>query len=333
MLSRPFSSYHRKFLLYLGLCLIFFVILLHLTRKSYYIPSTSFYSRENKIVVFNRIPKTGSTSVVRIFESLSDRNNFHVYRLAIFNPLQFLSPLGHKAFINEISSISRYTNLLVHGHFYYLNFDRFGIGDNHVYINILRDPLDRLVSKYYFIRFGDDHRPNTRRRRMTNDTLQHQTFDECVETHGEDCNPKLLWTQIPFFCGTAAYCHIPGNHEALESAKRRLVEDYLLVGVLDYFNEFMELLSNLLPNYLNGIEETKNLQIDGHPMWHLRSTRMKAPVKRKTRQFFQNNTIWRMEQSFYEFAKSEFTSRFQFYRSSLPFDANRWRQSTFIRAL
>lgn len=200
MLNRPFSSliHHRKFLFYCGLCFISILILLHFTQKSFYIPSSFFSSKGNKIVVFNRIPKTGSTSVVRIFESLSARNNFRVYRLAIFNPFQFLNPLEHKAFINEISSISRYTNLLVHGHFYHLNFNRFGIGHDYVYINILRDPLDRLVSKYYFIRFGDDHRPNTHRRRMTNDTLQHQTFDACVETFGGDCNPKLLWVQVKF---------------------------------------------------------------------------------------------------------------------------------------
>ncbi|KAM3173880.1 hypothetical protein ACTXT7_011687 [Hymenolepis weldensis] len=301
--------------------------------RSFLIPSDHLNSNDGKIVVFNRIPKTGSTSVVRIFETLSRRNNFRVYRVAIFNPVQFLNPLAHKALIDKISSISHYSNLIVHGHFYHLNFHQFGHGHDLVYVNILRDPLERLVSKYYFIRFGDDHRPNTHRRRMTNDTLLHQTFDECVETQGEDCNPRLIWVQIPFFCGTASYCRIPGNPEALETAKHRLVKDYLLVGVLEFFNEFMELLSNLLPSYLNGIEGTKDLQIDGHPLWHLRSTRKKFPIQLKTRQIFQNDTIWRMEQSFYEFAKLEFISRYKIYRSSLPFDAANWQQSILIRAV
>nr|CUU98850.1 hypothetical transcript [Hymenolepis microstoma] len=262
-----------------------------------------------------------------------NRNKFRVYRVAIFNPKQFLNSLVHKTFTNEISSISHYSKLLVHGHFYHLNFNQFGLGRDLVYINILRDPLERLVSKYYFIRFGDDHRPNIHRSRMTNDTLQYQTFDDCVQTQGEDCNPKLLWVQIPFFCGTASYCRISGNPEALETAKRRLVEDYLLVGVLEFFDEFMELLSNLLPNYLDGIEKTKGLQIDGHSLWHLRNTRNKSPTRLKTRQVFQNNTIWRMEQSFYEFAKSEFISRYKLYRSSLPFDAINWQKSALIRAV
>lgn len=188
--------YHRRARFYIGIFALSFLIFLHLSRRSFLIPSGRLNSNNGKIVVFNRIPKTGSTSVVRIFETLSRRNNFRVYRVAIFNPLQFLNPLAHKALIDKISSISHYSNLIVHGHFYHLNFNQFGHGRDLVYVNILRDPLERLVSKYYFIRFGDDHRPNTHRSRMTNDTLLHQTFDECVETQGEDCNPRRIWVQV-----------------------------------------------------------------------------------------------------------------------------------------
>ncbi|VDK20636.1 unnamed protein product [Taenia asiatica] len=289
-------------------------------------------SKTYNVVVFNRVPKTGSTSVVRIFEALSERNDFRVYRLAIFNPNQFLNPLSHKAFVDAVRVISQHSKLLVHGHFYYINLRRYGATTDYVYINCLRNPLERLVSKYYFMRFGDDHRPNTQRRRMTNQSLQMQTFEECVEEGGDDCDPKRLWVQIPFFCGSAAYCDIPGNPEALQTAKRRLIEDYLLVGVLEYFNEFMELLAHLIPDYLTGIEQTKNVRIGGHPLWHLRRTKSKMQIQQKTLKAFQNNTIWWMEEEFYEFAKSEFLSRYQRYKYS-SFDQVNWRTSVFIRAV
>lgn len=199
MLRRMFANANcsRRAFLFFCVCGVLLVLFLNLSQQPIKsVTQDPILSKSHKVVVFNRVPKTGSTSVVRIFETLSERNNFSVYRIAIFNPNQLLNPLSHKAFVDEIRAISHHSKLLVHGHFYYINLRRYGATIDYVYMNCLRNPLERLVSKYYFMRFGDDHRPNTRRRRMTNDSLQMQTFEECVEGGGEDCDPKHLWVQV-----------------------------------------------------------------------------------------------------------------------------------------
>lgn len=126
-----------------------------------------------------------------------------------------------------------------------------------LYINIIRKPLDRLVSYYYFLRYGDDYRPHLVRHR-SGDTM---TFDECVKQKKPDCDVKNMWLQIPFFCGHAAECFEPGSEWALEQAKRNLVNEYFLVGTTEDLSDFIDMLELSLPRLYQGEFSAEDLRI------------------------------------------------------------------------
>ena len=70
---------------------------------------------------------------------------------------------------------------------------RVGVDLSPVYINMVRAPLARLVSHYYFLRYGDDVLVDKVRARDGDTT----TFDECVADQlSQDCDPKRMWLQV-----------------------------------------------------------------------------------------------------------------------------------------
>lgn len=167
-----------------------------------------------------------------------------------------------------------------------------------LYINLIRKPLDRLVSYYYFLRYGDDYRPHLSRHRKGENT----TFDECVKLKKPDCDPKNMWLQVPFFCGQYAECFVPGSRWALEQAKRNLVNEYFLVGMTEELESFIEMLELSLPRLFNGAMEF----FIKSKVLHLRKTKGKIDPLPITEAKIKESLVWKMEDEFYNFAHEQF---------------------------
>lgn len=268
--------------------------------------SSSSSSSDDLVVIYNRVPKTASTSFVGVAYDLCSRNKFHVLHVNVSRNRYTLSLQDQLRFARNVTSWKEKKPAFYHGHLAFLNFDRLpgwrggggGEVDNPVYINVIRRPLDRLVSYYYFLRYGDDFRPYLKRKRMGDKA----TFDECVLKGGQDCAPENLWLQIPFFCGHVSACWQPGNAWALEQAKRNLVSKYLVVGVTEELESFVQLLEITLPRFFKGAAK---LYASGKKS-HLRKTANKKDPSPETVEQIQASDIWKMENEFYEFALDQF---------------------------
>jgi len=264
--------------------------------------STSTISRSNDvseapIVIYNRVPKTGSTSMMNVVYELYGKNMFRVVQLHVTQYKHMLTTTDQIHFAKNMSGWANKPTFY-HGHFAYFDPKKVGVDLTPIFINLVRKPLDRLVSHYYFLRYGDDVLVNKVRAKEGDTT----TFDECVEAGQADCDPKKLWIQIPFFCGTAPQCWDPGSEWALAQAKHNLVNKYLLVGVTEELDTFVEVLEELIPNFFSGAKQF--LMQSGKS--HIKRTRHKDEVSEKTSQKMKKTRIWKLENEFYNFAHKNF---------------------------
>ncbi|RWS06521.1 Heparan sulfate 2-O-sulfotransferase 1-like protein [Dinothrombium tinctorium] len=265
---------------------------------------------DDTLIIYNRVPKTGSTSFMGIAYDLCKNNRFNVIHLNVSKNNHVLSLSDQSRFVYNVSNWSERQPSLYHGHIAFIDFSKFGVRKKPIYINIIREPLSRLVSYYYFLRFGDNFRPYVVRKRQGNKV----SFDECVERKERDCDPNNMWLQIPFFCGHSANCWIPGNEWALQEAKRNLIQHYLLVGVTEDIHAFIAILESTLPRFFKGATKLYEKGVKSH----LRKTYNKLDPLPETVEKVKQSKIWRMEFEFYQFALQQF--HFVKQRTLISFD-------------
>uniref|UniRef100_A0A4W3HRG7 Uronyl 2-sulfotransferase n=1 Tax=Callorhinchus milii TaxID=7868 RepID=A0A4W3HRG7_CALMI len=197
-------------------------------------------------VVYNRVGKCGSRTVVQLLKILTERNHFNLVNSDIHNKTRLNK--------NEQAELVRYINIvqqpyLYTRHVHFLNFTRFGL-QQPVYINLIRDPISRFVSNYFFRRFGDWRSEQNHQIRTPGmkDEERYLDISDCIlENHAECSNPRLFYI-IPYFCGQHPKCRDPGEW-ALQRAKDNMNENYLLVGILEELEDVLLLLERLLPHY------------------------------------------------------------------------------------
>uniref|UniRef100_A0A0N5A646 Heparan sulfate 2-O-sulfotransferase n=1 Tax=Parastrongyloides trichosuri TaxID=131310 RepID=A0A0N5A646_PARTI len=255
---------------------------------------------QNNIIIYNRIPKTGSTTLTNaIGYDMCKVNNFNSIHLNMTRNRYMMNVIDQGTFIRNISNWKDKIPAFYHGHVAFINFNKYGYS-NPIYINMIREPLDRLLSHYYFLRYGDNYRIGLKRSRSGNN----ETFDDCIKRNGNDCDMKNLWLQIPYFCGTSSFCSIVGSEEALKMAKYNFLNYYLIVGTTNNLEKLIMLLEKLLPNFFDGAyKHYKELPSNKS---HLRSTNKKIPPDSETLEIVKNNPIYKMEKEFYDFVENEF---------------------------
>ncbi|XP_048858298.1 uronyl 2-sulfotransferase a [Brienomyrus brachyistius] len=251
-------------------------------------------------VVYNRVGKCGSRTVVLLLRILAEKHRFNLVSSDIHNKTR-LTEQEQVDLMKNISVIPQ--PFLFTRHVHFLNFTRFRI-EQPVYINIIRDPINRFLSNYFFRRFGDwrGEQNHLIRTPGMKDDERYLDINVCIlESYPECSNPRLFYI-IPYFCGQHPQCREPGLW-ALERAKQNVLENFLLVGVLEELEDTLLLLERFLPHYFTGVLSIYKSP-DYRKIGNLTGTvRKQTPTVEALRVLYQR---MKYEYDFYNFIREQF---------------------------
>nr|XP_054748858.1 uronyl 2-sulfotransferase-like [Lytechinus pictus] len=206
---------------------------------------------KNKTIMYVTMPKCGSRTFV-----------WTVFRLQIDH--HFGTPVGLPYMLADEPPVKmrKYFDLalrqvqdgaLIHGHYRYIDMN--SSLKSPVMISIIRDPVERLVSKFYFMRHGDMDMDKEelleKIRRRRNGALPNETIDDCVQKGKGECTSSLFRNfYITSFCGYDPKCSKYPDY-ALKQAKLN-VDKFLVIGLVEEYDLSMAVFEKLLPETFGG---------------------------------------------------------------------------------
>ncbi|XP_030831588.1 uronyl 2-sulfotransferase [Strongylocentrotus purpuratus] len=248
-------------------------------------------------IVFNRVGKCGSRVVINVLQELSKSNRFYLVCSLTYNRTR-LTPSAEEHLVKVTSSLKRPNIFQRHIHF--IDYSRHQMPQP-LYINIIRDPLDRMVSQYYYSRFGDERSTG-----HIKGKYQYQTFDECVLSGSEEClGPKAFYI-IPYFCGQDLNC-TKDRPWAFQKAVENLNKYYIVTGILEELEDTFRLFERVLPSFFKGaLEIYQSLSIGDNLKKNLTTTVTKHKIKPSPEVSRIMKEHMKLEYSFYELVKEKF---------------------------
>jgi len=118
-----------------------------------------FKSHDQYILMYNRIPKTGSSSMLWMLHAIKEINNFHgpytIYKQNIESLLRHINASEQMKYAKLLQNQkTKYypTSIIVNNHVHFIDFTKFGALKQPIYFNVVRDPFNRFRSRFYWHR-------------------------------------------------------------------------------------------------------------------------------------------------------------------------------------
>ena len=200
-----------------------------------------------KLLLFNKIPKTGSSTMEAHLKRIREINNFklapnsdwHSARVVLKNLTHF------DEFAEDFSRRVGTRYAALSAHFFFR--EHFRIPLPHTYISIVRNPVDRVLSHYFYARDKGLRRAE-KVERFKRRGYWNESINECVLNQRWECfDNKMTF----FLCGAEKMCRT-GSTEAINRAKFNMRHFYSAIGTTDSLSDFMKILQTRLPRFFGG---------------------------------------------------------------------------------
>lgn len=223
--------------------------------------SVSNSTRDTAMLIYNRVPKSGSSTVRKIVARLSKLNGFSTFMSGVY--------ASHSMPIDKEREFTNYVvagppqgkSLVYDRHMYYINVERY-LRDNTTVIpnwfNFVRHPVKRFESDFYYLRSAS--RWNRFKSNRPNKQWFGLTLDKCIETNATECDfsvDKIPYRelQLTFFCGNAPECRRTGSRDALAQAMLNVERGYAFVGTTEQMELGLAVLEAALPRFFEGAQK------------------------------------------------------------------------------
>ncbi|MEM7591329.1 MAG: sulfotransferase family 2 domain-containing protein [Cyanobacteria bacterium P01_A01_bin.83] len=203
--------------------------------------------KTEKSIIFLHIPKVGGTTVNKIIDRQYKQNT--IYRIRTDSRKRIQDCVDE---FKVIPSSEKERIKVVMGHM------GFGLHDflpqPSVYITLLRDPIERTISYYYYVLRKSNHYLHQKV------TYEKMSLEDCINT-GISTELDNSQTRILSASNGDSDSTVPFgqcNEEMLEKAKKNLQEHFIGVGLVESFDKSLLLFKKLL-NWNNTFYLKRNV--------------------------------------------------------------------------
>ncbi|XP_049314553.1 heparan sulfate 2-O-sulfotransferase pipe isoform X2 [Bactrocera dorsalis] len=217
---------------------------------------------EIDVIFFNRCAKVGSESLLELFNKLEDFNNLVIEREGLRRPTK--RQLKKKEQIELAETISGFADGSVYiEHVNWIDFEEYDL-PKPIYINLVRDPVERVISWYFYARGAYKNAIEYRKdpnKPIRSTQWYKKDFNECVRSGDPECQYVPFTTkdftgnykrQTLFFCGHHEDCLPFNSPAAVQMAKEHVERDYAVVGSWEDTNITLTVFEKYIPRFFQG---------------------------------------------------------------------------------